>query len=101
MAKGYYNVNVGASPTIAQRFWRWLGFRSRVPEDHPEGEKMPGWIMTGVVIVPSIGDRLRFLICGHAHVRIRTYTSAPVDAVSSSSFEVAHPFATLPTEGTD
>lgn len=83
-------------PTLVQRFWRTLGFWPRSPEDHPEGEKMPGWIMTSVIVVPSIGDRLRFLICGHARARIRTYTSAQVDAVSSSSFEVAPPFAPLP-----
>ena len=83
-------------PTLQERFWRAIGFHSRHPEfDDPTVEnRYPGWMMTNVQIKADFLDRLRFLLCGRALVRVVTHTSVQVDAVSASSFELIPPFAT-------
>lgn len=80
-------------PTRLERFWRFFGFRCRVPEETEEMEKLPGWMMSNVHIRPTFGDRLRFLICGSALVRLKTHTEhEPGHALSASSFELKPPF---------
>ena len=87
-------------PTIGERFWRAIGFNSHIPElDDPTVEnRYPGWIMTNVRIKADVLDRLRFLLCGKALVRVVTYTSVQVDAVSASSFELIPPFTSWESE---
>lgn len=80
-------------PTRLERFWLALGFGCRVPETTEAMENLPGWMVTNVVIRPRFSDRLRFLICGSALVRIKTHTEhAPGHALSASSFELKPPF---------
>lgn len=80
-------------PSLALRFWRWLGYRTRQPEidTDMEGPTMPGWIMTDITVRLSFGDRIRLLISGAASIRVETRTSAEVDAKSWSSFSVLPP----------
>lgn len=80
------------TPTFKERFWRALGYHSRVPEFPPEAPQLNGWIMTNVEVHVDFADRLRLLVSGEAKIRIETRTSVPVDhAISASSFEVKAP----------
>lgn len=83
-------------PSLARRFWLALGFRSHVPELTDDMEALAGgWIMTNAVIRPHFLDRLRFLICGRAVIRVQTCTEhEPGHALSASSFELEAPFLT-------
>lgn len=82
-------------PTRAERFWRWAGFHSHIPEMSEEGEKLPGWIMTKVGIHLGFFDRLRLLIKGELLVRIEIRTSASPEhlerVISASSVELVAP----------
>lgn len=77
--------------TIADRFWEVVGFHSSFPEIGNHGDKLPGWIMTKIEVKVGIMDRLRFLLCGRALIRVETRTSVQVDAISASSFELIPP----------
>ena len=80
-------------PTRLERFWIALGFGCRVPEATEAMEKLPGWMISNIVLRPSFGDRLRFLFCGSALVRVLTHTEhTPGHALSASSFELKPPF---------
>ena len=49
-------------PTLAERFWRKLGYRYHLGEE-PEGtDGMPGWMMHGVRLHFGFADRLRLLL---------------------------------------
>ncbi len=89
MMGGYYSEY---KPTKAERFWRWLGYRTRVPAFPEDAPELSGWIMSHIRVQISLADRLRILLSGNVKVRIETRTSARVDhAISASSFEVCRP----------
>jgi hypothetical protein len=83
------------TPTIAERFWRAMGFRSHHPETSETGEQLPFWIMTNVHLNVSILDRIRLLISGNAIVRVEVRTDVAVNKTeSASSFEIERPWLT-------
>jgi len=90
------DVNNGCmiyTPTLAERFWRALGYRCRgVPEETPEMEGLRGWMMQTVVWRVSLLDRLRLLIGGRVRVRVLTKTDVEIgEALSVSTFELVSP----------
>lgn len=56
-------------PSLAERFWRKLGYRYHLG-DEPEGtDGLPGWMCHGVRLRFSFGDRVRLLVTGRLHVK--------------------------------
>lgn len=89
-------------PPLRVRFWRKLGFRSRVPNMPEDAETMPGWAMTTVHLHLGFGDRLRFLLSGWALVRVEQRFDAEVGrVVSASSVEIVIPWSPSPAAPPD
>lgn len=64
-------------PTLAERFWRKLGYRYHLG-DEPEGtDGMPGWVCHGVKLQFGFGDRVRLLLTGKLHVKSTMHTDVP------------------------
>lgn len=71
------NGYVTYTPTLAERFWRKLGYRYHLG-DEPEGtDGMPGWMVHGVRLRFSFADRLRLLLTGRLHVKSMMHTDVP------------------------
>ena len=88
-AEGHY---VTYTPSMAERFWRWAGFRHVHADLPPEADSMPGWMVTENKLHFSFGDRLRLLVGGKLKLRTITATSVQVDtAISATSLTFLHP----------
>ena len=82
------------TPSLTERLWRALGYRSHRPEMSEDGEKLPFWIMTNTHVNMSILDRIRLLVSGKMIVRTETRTDVPVAiTITASSVEIERPGA--------
>jgi hypothetical protein len=79
-------------PTLAERFWRKMGFHYHLG-DEPEGtEKMTGWMQTTARFDFSVLDRLRLLMTGRLKVVLSIHTDGKVDnAISRVDYEIKYP----------
>jgi len=90
MTEGYEAVY---HPSLAERFWRWAGFRYVHVDLPPEAEKLPGWMVTETKLRFSVGDRLRLLFGGRLNLRTVTQTDVSVStAVSATSLHFVPPY---------
>jgi hypothetical protein len=91
------NMNSSAmhhTPTIAERFWRRLGF-NYVRNDLPENIEAthPGWMITNANFRFNWGDRIRLLFSGRLDVEIRQATTQQIDeSVNAVSHHIKPPF---------
>jgi hypothetical protein len=82
-------------PTLAERFWRKLGYRYHLG-DEPEGtDGMPGWMSHGVHLRFGFADRLRLLITGRLHVKsvLSFDTPSPMIIKARIDWEIERPSA--------
>jgi hypothetical protein len=76
-----------AQPTLAQRFWRRVGFRYHLG-DEPEGaETLPGWMRTDMHLHFGWRDRLRILISGKLFVASILSTDTPSPHIVKSRID--------------
>lgn len=66
-------------PTLAQRFWRWVGFRYHLGEEPDGANDLPGWMMTEFRFRFRLADRLRLLVTGRLHIRLAQHTPVQVE----------------------
>ena len=72
-------------PTVAERFWRNMGYR-RYPSELPEDARaMPGWAMTNIHLSVSFADRVRLLLSGKIRIDCEHAMSESVDTVITAS----------------
>lgn len=67
-------------PTI----WHRMGFREAAAPRSTEREDAE-FVVTETTVALGFLDRLRVLVCGTLRVQTRTYTSAPVDVLETTS----------------
>lgn len=91
-------IEIGYSanpPSLATRFWGWLGFGRPIPPDTEEIEirlAAKGWIGSTHVLNFDFGDRVRILFGGRAIVIARTVLDTPVgNAETVSTVGVLRP----------
>jgi hypothetical protein len=70
-------------PTLAERTWRWLGFRYHLGSEPDGVEQLPGWMCTESGIRFDWKDRLRLLVSGHLRMRLVQYTSVQVEGTKN------------------
>jgi hypothetical protein len=81
-------------PTLAERFWRRIGFGVIAdPPTPPKAENMLGWAVSDTVICFSFSDRLRLLIGG----RLRIWATHHTDTVVNEMVTTTR--LTLPAPG--
>lgn len=90
MDNGYCMV---ARPTLAQRFWRWLGFgKYDGPELPARCINWPGWAATTVIVQVSPLDRLRLLLLGRMRVHLRQASPQPIeDVITAAAVQIVSP----------
>jgi citrate lyase synthetase len=80
-------------PTLAERFWRWVGFRYVHAEMPAEADALPHWLVVETGFHFSFGDRLRLLLGGKLRIRTTTNTQHEAgQAISVSSFTFVPPW---------
>lgn len=83
-------------PTLAERFWRWAGFRYHLGDEPPEADKMLGWMVTESGFKFGFADRLRLLLTGRLHLRIVQHTDAQIDsALNRVDWQILSPIDTI------
>lgn len=76
-----------STPTLAQRFWRAVGFRYHLGEEPEGADKLPGWMRTDMHIHFGIADRLRLLISGKLFIASIVSHSSPDPTVCKSRMD--------------
>lgn len=71
-------------PSLAERFWRWAGFRSHVGDTPPDADLLPGWIRTDTGINFGWPDRLRLLLTGRLRISTIVHGDTPSPAVTKT-----------------
>jgi hypothetical protein len=70
-------------PTLAERGWRWLGFRYHLGAE-PEGiDGMQGWMCTESRMQFGLADRIRLLVSGRLHLRLVQHATVQVEGTKS------------------
>lgn len=78
-------------PTLAERFWRKMGFRYHL-QDLPEDAPTEGWAVTHIRLNVLAMDRFRLLMTGRMRLDVRQAFNTPVDTVvSASSLQILYP----------
>lgn len=74
-------------PTIAQRFWRALGFRYHLGEEPKGADELPGWMRTDMRMHFKVADRLRLLISGKLFIASIVSTDTPSAMIAMSRMD--------------
>lgn len=79
-------------PTLAERFWRKLGFHFHLGEHEPD-EPWQGWVKHRSGIHFDWRDRLRLLISGRLelHHTVHSDTPTPTKMHTRFDWEIVHP----------
>lgn len=79
-----YHVHV---PTLAQRFWRKMGFTYHHGEEPPDADLLPGWMCTETGFDFGWADRFRLLLTGKLHIRNIVHIDTPSPAVTKTRMD--------------
>ena len=83
------------TPTLAQRFWRALGFRYHHKDLECDEVAFPGWMKTRVNFDFSMLDRLRLLLTGRLRIDLEQRPNVMVDECrNAASYRICYPFET-------
>lgn len=79
-------------PTLAERFWRKVGYRYHLTDLPEDAGAMPGWAMTNVRLTLSFTDRVRLLLTGRIRLDVRQAMDVSVETViSATSLQILYP----------
>ena len=78
-AKEPQNFAVIYTPTMAERMWRKVGFRTHIGDDPADVDALPGWVRTHTRMHFGWADRLRLLLTGRLTIDLTQYAPVKVD----------------------
>lgn len=76
-----------STPTLAQRFWRAMGFVYHLGEEPEDAEALPGWMRTDMRMHFGIVDRLRLLMTGKLFIASIVSTDTPSPTICKSRMD--------------
>lgn len=76
-----------AVPTLAQRFWRTVGFRYHLGDEPDGSENLAGWMRTDMHMRFGWLDRLRILVSGKLFIASIVSTDTPSPMVCKSRMD--------------
>lgn len=74
-------------PTLADRFWRKLGYAYHLGDDPDDIDQLPGWTRTDIGLDFGIGDRLRLLLTGKLRLHSTLMTDTPSATICKSRLD--------------